>query len=380
MGLWKPQGCRVWYFSFQHNGRRKRGSLHTEDKTKAEAIFALMRAKKKGGSAGEQLNSTIDALLGETKAPEKQEGFQLDTLATRLPRLLRKEAAGSRFARLSDAGMLDRQKALKRFAAWVAKHERSVSQCSDVTVSVARRYVRFLNDTPKKDGGKRTAAAVRGQANLLSAVWSALDWIAGDKTLANPWKKARPAREPSEETHGRAFSIEEVKRLLAVAPNEALKRAMLISMYTGMRLADVKRIRWGAFDWDAGKIRYQPGKTKHSTAVKPSIPLHSDLKKALYPVQGLPDALVVPCPFINWHALPRVWRKMMAEAGIEKQEGEWLTFHCLRHTFGTWLAMNGATEAERMRLGGWTSIETANIYNHDESRARALLDAMPSVL
>jgi integrase len=127
-----------------------------------------------------------------------------------------------------------------------------------------------------------------------------------------------------------------------------------------------------------GFILVMPSKTRrHGIRVK--IPVH----RLLVPIlQGRRDA----CGTNGWlfEALHHHYvttkngsgfSRMLELAEVEAG-GAVLTFHCWRHTFRTRLAEAGVSQEVAMQLGGWTDARTAEIYNHDLSRARAAIEAL----
>ncbi|MBE5712303.1 MAG: hypothetical protein EGQ84_08065 [Slackia sp.] len=61
--------------------------------------------------------------------------------------------------------------------------------------------------------------------------------------------------------------------------------------------------------------------------------------------------------------LARWWKRHMSEIGVDCRP------HELRHTFLTMLANSGANAAALTSIAGWSSIEMAGVYVHDDMEA-----------
>jgi integrase len=129
---------------------------------------------------------------------------------------------------------------------------------------------------------------------------------------------------------------------LARAP-EHLHLALLLALWTGQRQGDLLRLPWSAYD--GSHIQLRQGKTR----ARVKIPASAPLKFAL-------DATVRRSPIIlvNTEGKPWTedgfrssWRKACGAAGIVG-----LTFHDLRGTAVTRLAVCGCTEAEISAITG----------------------------
>ena len=130
---------------------------------------------------------------------------------------------------------------------------------------------------------------------------------------------------------------------------------LLLALWTGQRQGDLLRLPWSAYD--GTHIRLRQSKTGKPV----TIPVGAPLKAAL-------DAATKHGPLILTNSLRRPWRshsfqvawaKAAAKAGIVG-----VTFHDLRGTAVTRLAIVGCTEAE-----------IATITGHSLRDVRSILDA-----
>jgi integrase len=129
---------------------------------------------------------------------------------------------------------------------------------------------------------------------------------------------------------------------LAKAPTH-LHLPILLALWTGQRQGDLLRLPWQAYDGQ--RIRLRQSKTD----VRIVIPVGAPLKAALDATERRSTIILVNSDGRPWTAdgFRSSWRKAVKKAGIID-----LTFHDLRGTAVTRLAMAGATVPEIATLTG----------------------------
>ena len=134
-----------------------------------------------------------------------------------------------------------------------------------------------------------------------------------------------------------------------------LRLALLLALWTGQRQGDLLRLTW--LQYDGERIRLQQGKT----GVRVSIPVGAPLKAALDPLRCKAGRVLTTNEGEVWtpDGFRASWRKACIKAGIAG-----ITFHDLRGTAVTRLAVAGGTEAE-----------IATITGHSLRDVRTILDA-----
>src|SRR6266576_3222354 len=70
----------------------------------------------------------------------------------------------------------------------------------------------------------------------------------------------RPLRDEARNVSKDVFTPEQLAALIAAAPSEDWKGAILCGYYTGLRLRDIADLEWGAVDLQAGVIKVTTGK------------------------------------------------------------------------------------------------------------------------
>jgi integrase len=141
---------------------------------------------------------------------------------------------------------------------------------------------------------------------------------------------------------------------LTKAPKH-LHLALILALWTGQRQGDLLRLPWSAYD--GSHIRLRQGKTRSRVV----IPVGAPLKAALDTAPRRSTLILVSTDDRPWTSdgFRASWRKACAIAGVTG-----LTFHDLRGTAVTRLALAGCTEAE-----------IASITGHALRDVGAILDA-----
>ena len=187
--------------------------------------------------------------------------------------------------------------------------------------------------------------ASRRQADYAIVVFAAvLSWSEGrGKIRVNPLTK--PGRFYEGSRRDKIWSDEEEQRYLAAVP-AYMRLPLLMGVWTAQRQGDLLRLPWTAYD--GTHIRLRQSKTGARVAIRVGAPLKAALDAAK---RDRPNATTI---LVNSAGSPWTsdgfrssWRKACAKAGIEG-----LTFHDLRGTAITRLALAEATEAEIAVVSG----------------------------
>jgi integrase len=125
--------------------------------------------------------------------------------------------------------------------------------------------------------------------------------------------------------------------------SQPLQLALLLALWTGQRQGDLLRLTWTAYD--GARIRL----TQSKTGVRVVVPVGAPLKAALDATKRQSPIILVNLDGKPWtpDGFRASWAKACKRAGIEG-----VTFHDLRGTAVTRLAIAGATEPEIATLTG----------------------------
>lgn len=151
------------------------------------------------------------------------------------------------------------------------------------------------------------------------------------------------------------LTIEEVKKLAATeCKYPALKRAYLFSCLTGLRLSDIKKLRWGEIreEGDFTRIVFKQKKTKEQEYLD----ISPEAARLLGERKG-PDELVFS-DFLYDIYMRHELRAWCLRAGIPKSP----TFHSARHTFAVMMLDLGADIYTVQKLLGHRELRTTEIY------------------
>lgn len=251
-----------------------------------------------------------------------------------------------------------------------------------ITVAqVDRRYllgfIEYMGKAKSYKGGPLAPVTIENLFSLLATLLKKA--VADDIIQINPLTKLKTDERPQAKQPGREYlTIDEVKRIAEIEctdRRERVRRAFLFSCFCGLRLCDIRRLRW----CDIQTVK-DGRKQIEITQQKTGEPLYLPLSdNALYwlPEQGAaPDnspvfALPVSsCLEVHLSNIAQV-------AGIKKR----VTFHVARHTNATLLLSYGVDIYTVSKLLGHTSVKTTQIYAKviDENKRRAV-DKIPSIL
>ena len=161
------------------------------------------------------------------------------------------------------------------------------------------------------------------------------------------------------------LTIDELRAMLATEAPENIKKPFLFCCFTGLRISDVKKLKWSDIDNNVIKIRMQ--KTKEFVRV----PLSENAKMFLPDRKS--DGQIFNLP-INQTFIESKLRRWANDAGVKKN----LHFHVSRHTFATLALSSGADIYTVSKLLGHANVTTTQVYATvlDEGRKKAV-DSIP---
>lgn len=168
------------------------------------------------------------------------------------------------------------------------------------------------------------------------------------------------------------LSIEEIRLLMATpCKDETVKQAFLFACFCGLRISDVRTLRWA--DIGKGTEGYYISKLMVKTRHVLTVPL-SENALSWMPARGQAraDNKVFELPsFFSVNYRLKQWAR---EAGIDKP----VTFHVSRHTFATTLLTMGVDLYTTSKLLGHQNIIITQVYaeivNRKKVEAVNLLD------
>ncbi len=317
--IYKPKGSRIWRWKFRQqpkDGKIEDISLGVSDKQVAE--------KRRG----ERLR-------------EKQ--HERDGLIMSKP--LREAAQRKLTEHLQDflGDMRRRGNCVKYLANVEYRVGKLIAGCGwntlkDVTANSFQTW-----------GGLHKDLAAKTANDYLDAARNFFNWLVkNERVQANPLASVEKVKTEGRETRQRrAFSFEEMQRLLAVAGEN--KAVYLMAAHTGLRRSELAALIWDDIALGAVVpfIRVRASTTKNGKPAE--MRLHPELVEVL---QGLKGNHGVDEPVFA--RIPRMkrFRNDLKAAGIDYCDalGHFADFHSLRKTLGTNLAKAGVPSRVAMML------------------------------
>ncbi len=252
----------------------------------------------------------------------------------------------------------------------------------------------WRDDTAQKSSPSTANIKLKIVRVLFSAAWR--DGVIAD----NPAAKIPTLQ--SGDAIRRPFTVQEVKRLLALADVE-WRGLILAGFYTGQRLRDLALLSWNHVDMEQGLIRFSTSKTGRNQSIPLAKPFRAYLSEL--PAGDDPRAPIFP----KAHAiasgnkataqLSRQFSDLLSDAGLVAKQTKKvrlhestgkgrgtararhaLSFHSLRHTMTSLLKATGAGEAVAMDIIGHDSAAISQHYTHTTDKSkRSAVAKLPDV-
>lgn len=191
------------------------------------------------------------------------------------------------------------------------------------------------------------------------------DAVRGGLLAVNPARQLDASERPKKTSPEREYLTAEEVRRLAAAPMrskpslcagwEIVKRAFMFSCFCGLRVSDLRALRWGDISQVEGhaELRITMQKTRRELVVPLSAAAVGWLPQR--PTYATDDARVFRRLNCYANLMLKEWAAM---AGIKKR----ISFHTARHTFATMLITSGADVYTVSKLLGHHSVTVTQIY------------------
>ena len=179
--------------------------------------------------------------------------------------------------------------------------------------------------------------------------------VRAKRLIRNPFNEMEKSEKPKMPESVRSYmTIDEVRALIATPmKNEMVKNAYLFSCFCGLRISDVKGLKWKDVFVDGGQYRLAVSMQKTKEPIY--LPLSPEALKWM-PERGdkTSDDPVFDLP-TTVNTLIKPWAKA---AGISKR----FTFHTARHTFATMILTLGADLYTVSKLLGHVDVKMTQVY------------------
>jgi integrase len=201
----------------------------------------------------------------------------------------------------------------------------------------------------------KTAATFNRYKAFLSLTFKQA--MINGKIDSNPARLVRQRKEPPGRLRFLSYSeYEQLRNAIERLCPQHLA-AFIVSVHTGMRLSEQYTVTWNQVSFDRKTIELT--KTKNGSRKTVHLNKHSlDALQSMRRPDRKPSDIVFPSTEKEFST--RAWfEPCMREAAVSDY-----TWHGNRHTFCSWLAMNGASTREIMVAAGHKTFAMAARYSH----------------
>ena len=264
------------------------------------------------------------------------------------------------------------QQTQKGMIAWWKKQlgSRTLAEITPAVIADSRDK---LEEEITARGTSRSPATVSKYLRVLSHAFNVAikDW---EWTSFNPVKNVTKPKEP----RGRVRYLDDQERhaLLEAcrsSSSHSLYPIVLLAITTGMRLGEIRSLRWGDINFKENSILLHQTKNDERRNVPLVNPARSELKK-LAKVRQIKSDLVFPSKINPDQPIDirKPWESARKHSGVQD-----FRFHDLRHTAASYLAMSGASLLEIANILGHKNLQMVKRYAHlSDPHTHKVLDSM----
>ncbi|MBU1411775.1 site-specific integrase [Myxococcota bacterium] len=222
-----------------------------------------------------------------------------------------------------------------------------------------------LEDLRTKLTKKLSAQSIDHIFKLLKAMLNkATDWNLF--TGKNPVESLKS--KPLNNARVRYLTRDEARSLLvALAPHSNTRDMALLSLGSGLRFGEVAHLQWQDLNFDTELAHVRDAKSGYDRFAQIKGPVKQmllDRRERFSRVSGYIFTNTKTEPYAE---VPRVYDKAVEAIGVNATSTDAkdrVVFHTLRHTFASWLAIQGTPLYTIQRLMGHKSIKITERYAH----------------
>jgi integrase len=216
-----------------------------------------------------------------------------------------------------------------------------------------------MREIPDNDDARRKRKATANR--ILTMLKAALNraFQAGRVATDQAWRRVKPFAKVDEAVV-RYLTVDEARRLVS-ACNEDFRRLVQAALLTGCRYSELRRLRAAAFNPDSGTlaIRLSKGKVRHVTLADEGRLCFQTWTRSLLAT----DYVFLRGDGVVWGASHQ--QRPLEQASRAAAIAPPVTFHILRHTHASHLAMRGVPMAViAKQLGHADTRMTEKHYAH----------------
>jgi len=210
--------------------------------------------------------------------------------------------------------------------------------------------------------------------HYYSNIKTALNQSVKDKFIqVNPATLVKGFKKP--ETKREYLELKEIEKLLkSKCTNDEVKMAFLFSCFTGLRVSDVRCLKWGNLKSDRLEFtQKKTGSNEYLPLSRMAVEIINKIKMNKNLIYH-PEAFVFNLPRKEYiHYCIKDWVK---DAGINKR----VSFHTSRHTFATLSLTSGIDLYTVSKLLGHKEISTTQVYAKIiDQKKKDAIDRLPTI-
>lgn len=259
-----------------------------------------------------------------------------------------------------EAGSTAYARTLKNTIIMLVKYRGDAIALQQVDKAYLLGFIDFLNTPCGKYGGTLSNST---KDTYFTAVTNSLNKAVRDDIIAyNPATKIHPTDKPKAgESLRQYLTLDEVKALINTpCKYEVIKQAFLFSCNCGLRLSDIRALKWKDLhkaEANNKGIKYKLEKLQQKTRSALYIPITEQACTWLPSGEAeQDDDIIFKLPHVS--TIEKFLHRWAKDAGLNKH----VTFHVSRHTAATLLHTNNVRTEVIQKILGHKKIETTQIY------------------
>ncbi len=364
--LHRVNDSRYWQCAFYYpDGRRALRSTGQTDKKKAWAVCLKFAEAGEAGREGRLSQARARAVIADCYAIAARDQMPSATVKDFLGRWLEKKSL-----EVTESSMLEYRGCVDHLLNFMDNGTgRHMDAIGPDEIS------RFRDSLAKRLAG----GTVNKIMKILRGAWR--DGLRDGLMPSNVFDRVRLVK--AAKSTRRAFKLDEVKRILAIADAE-WRGVILTGLYTGQRLGDIALLTWNMVDLQEREIHFITRKTGAPVNIPIGAPLMRHYESM--PSTDDPQAPLFPHCYEAMQTgkgtgtLSTRFADILVAAGLRKpgtrestgkgrsarRDTSGMSFHCLRHTATSLLKNAGVSDVVAREIIGHDSEAVSKTYTHIE--------------
>ncbi len=209
------------------------------------------------------------------------------------------------------------------------------------------------NKTPREF----LASYTKKSRNTIRSVYFALNFFYKNVLQKNFEENLPLARKKQKLPN--VLNRSEIKSIIEKTENLQHKLIIIFLYYAGLRLNEVRNIKWENIDFDRKTIQLKIAKGEHQRTIFLHKKIIENLNKFKVPRENLIFESNRGRKYSE-ETIQKIVKQSARKAGIKKR----VTPHTLRHSFATHLLEAGCDIRNIQKLLGHSNIQTTQVYTH----------------